>query len=129
MSTAIPRTVGFVIVLALAMLLAACSDAEPELGEGPAFVEEVVVEERDGEYWAIVAGFYPEACSTFGGSAQEVDGNTIELTVTSTRPEGEVCAQVLTPMTEEVLLDTDGSDPGEYTVRVNEDRSTTFELS
>lgn len=118
--------------LFLVLTVAACqptADAEQtELGEGPAFVEEVVVEERAGEYWAIVWGFYPDACSTYGGSEQEVEGNTIHLTVTSTRPEDVGCAQMLTEMTEEILLDTGGLAPGEYDLIVNEARATTFTI-
>lgn len=121
------------VVTVLALGLVACqSSAEPqeaELGTGAAFVDSVEVEERDGEYWAVVEGFYPDACSTYGGSKQEVDGDTIHLTVTSTRPEGLACAQVLTEMTEEILLDTDDLDPGEYTVIVNEGDTTTFTIS
>lgn len=117
----------------LAIGLVACqSIAEPqeaELGTGAAFVDIVEVEERDGEYWAVIQGFYPDACSTYGGSKQEVEGDTIHLTVTSTRPEGLACAQVLTEMTEEILLDTDDLDPGEYTVIVNEGANTTFRIS
>ncbi len=122
----------FVLLIVLLTVLSACqSSTEPqeaELGTGAAFVEEVRVEERDGEYWAVILGFYPDACSTYGGSKQEVDGNNILLTVTSTRPEELACAQVLTEMTEEILLDTDDLDPGEYELIVNDDRSTTFTI-
>lgn len=100
-------------------------EADPaELGEGPAFVEDVVVEDRSGEYWAMAMGFYPDACSTYGGSEQQVDGSTIVLTVTSTRPEDVARAQALTDMTEEILLDTDGLAPGRYEVVANQGRST-----
>lgn len=113
------------------LAVAGCqSSAEPqeaELGTGAAFIQTVEVEERDGEYWAVVEGWYPDACSTYGGSKQEVEGDTIHLTVTSTRPEDLACAQVLTDMTEEILLDTDDLDPGEYTLIVNVDNAmTTF---
>jgi hypothetical protein len=124
-----PNLIGILIVAGLAV--AGCqSSAEPqeaELGTGAAFIQTVEVEERDGEYWAVVEGWYPDACSTYGGSKQEVEGDTIHLTVTSTRPEDLACAQVLTDMTEEILLDTDDLDPGEYTLIVNVDNAmTTF---
>lgn len=126
------RTALLIAGLVVLAGLAACGsdgEADPaELGEGPAFVEDVVVEDRNGEYWATVTGFYPDACSTYGGSEQQVDGNTIAVTVTSTRPEDAVCAQALTPMTEEILLDTDGLAPGPYEVVVNQDRSTSFTI-
>ncbi len=119
---------GLVILAGLAACGADSEAAPAELGEGPAFVEDVAVEDRDGEYWAKVTGFYPDACSTYGGSDQQVNGNTIALTVTSTRPEDAVCAQALTDMTEEILLDTDGLAPGRYEVVVNEGRSTFFTI-
>ena len=118
----------------LAIAVTACqSGAEPqeaELGTGVAFIQSVEVEERDGEYWAVVEGWYPDACSTYGGSKQEVEGDTILLTVASTRPEDLACAQVLTDLTEEILLDTDDLAPGEYTLIVNVDNAmTTFAIS
>ena len=122
-----PRLIGTMLVLGL--LVAGCqSDVESqeaELGTGAAFIQTVEVEQRDGEYWAVVEGWYPDACSTYGGSKQEVEGDTIQLTITSTRPEDLACAQVLTDMTEEILLDTDDLDPGEYTLIVNVDNATT----
>ena len=127
-----PKLIG--MLLAAGLVVVGCSsEAEPqeaELGTGAAFIQTVEVEERDGEYWAIVEGWYPDACSTYGGSEQEVEGDTIQLTITSTRPEDLACAQVLTDMTEEILLDTDDLDPGEYTLIVNVDNAmTTFTIS
>ncbi len=121
------KLVGILVLAGLVM--GACQSSaesqEVELGTGAAFIQTVEVEERDGEYWAVVEGWYPDACSTYGGSKQEVDGDTIHLIVTSTRPEDLACAQVLTDMTEEILLDTDDLDPGEYTLIVNVDNATT----
>ena len=125
---------GVVLSAFLAVALTACqAGAEPEeveLGSGAAFIQTVEVKERDGEYWAVVEGWYPDACSTYGGSKQEVEGDIIHLTVTSERPEDLACAQMLTDMTEEILLDTDDLSPGEYTLIVNEDNAqTTFVIS
>jgi hypothetical protein len=126
-----------VLLLALSLSLVAClgGKEEPtptvELSTGnPTYVEAVEVEERDGDYYAIVEGSYPDACSTTGEIVQEVEGDTLYLTVYSTKPEDMMCAQTLTPFTEEILLDTEGLEPGEYTVIVNEDQATTtFTLS
>ena len=121
------------LVALLAVAMAACQRAgqseEAELGTGAAFIDVVEVEERDGEYWAVVEGHYPDACSTYGGSKQVQQGDTIHLTVTSTRPDDVACAQMLTPMTEEILLTTDQLSPGEYTVIVNEGANTTFTIT
>ena len=93
------------------------------------FVDDVVVEERDGEYYAVITGNLPDACSTIDSVEQELDGTTFSLTVSAVRPSDLMCAQVLTPFTEEVLLETEGLEPGEYTVDVNGQRSTTFTIS
>jgi hypothetical protein len=101
----------------------------PELGNGPVFIDTVQVVERNGGYWAVVDGFYPDACSTIGGITQEVDGKTIRLTVTSTRPSNVMCAQLLTPMHEEIVLDTTQLASGEYTLIVNDGAQTSFLIS
>jgi hypothetical protein len=98
--------------------------------EGSAvFVDEVVVEERDGAYFALVNGNLPDSCSTVAGIEQSVEGNTISLTVSASRLSDVGCAQVLTPFSQEVQLDTEGLEPGDYTVDVNGELSTTFTLS
>lgn len=129
----------WIAILVLSLSLAACLGGTetptpaPEQSEptgNPTYIETVEVEERDGEYYAIVKGSYPDACSETGDIVQQVEGSTILLTVYSTRPEGMVCAQVLTEFTEEILLDTEGLGSGEYTVIVNGDEATTtFSLS
>ena len=114
----------------LAVATVACgSDDEPELGSGVVFIQNVEVVERDGEFIAVVEGWYPDACTTFGGSRQEVDGDTVTLTVASEPGTDAVCAQVLTDMREEIVLDVGDLDPGAYTLIVNEEAMTTFTVS
>jgi hypothetical protein len=94
------------------------------------FVDSVVVEERDGEYYALISGNLPDTCSTVGDVEQSLDGDAFALTVTGSRPAGVACAQALTPFTEEVLLDTQGLEAGEYSVDVNDGQaSATFTTS
>jgi hypothetical protein len=106
-------------------------EPEPELPtESLAIVDSVTVEERDGDYYAIVEGNYPDACTRTSSVEQEVDGSTIELSIYTSAPPDLVCATVLTPFTEELLLDTDGLEPGEYTLVVNGGMATTtFSIS
>jgi hypothetical protein len=113
------------------LFFVACQGASQatEPSGNPTFIQTVEVVERDGEYYALVYGWYPDACSQTGDIVQEVEGDTIHLTIYSTQPEGMVCAQILTEFTEEILLDTEGLDSGEYTLIVNEDNAiTTFTL-
>jgi hypothetical protein len=104
---------------------------EPEAPEESlVFADSVSVEERDGEYYAIVKGNYSNSCSMTSSIEQEVEGSTISLDIYSASPPGLVCASVLTPFTQEVLLETEGLEAGEYTVIVNEGMATTtFTLS
>jgi len=102
--------------------------AEPV--SSPVFLDSVSVEEQDGEYVAIVQGNLPDSCSAIDTVEQTLNGTTFEITITATSPPGLVCAQVLTPFTTEVVLDSEGLEAGEYTVNVNGGEvTTTFEIS
>ena len=122
------QTLLFLILAGL--MLVACGSREqesavPEGCEGVTWGSAVEVEERDGEYVAIVQGDFPDSCSTICGIEQEVEGDTININLYSERPEELVCSSMLTPFVEEVLLDTEGLDPGEYTVTINGHHATT----
>ena len=123
------RTWIALAVVAALTTVACGSDSEPELGPGAVFIQEVEVIERDGEYCAVITGWYPDPCSTFGGSRQEVDGDTVTLTVASEPGTELECIQVLTDMREEILLDVGDLDPGVYTLIANEDAMTTFTVT
>jgi DNA-directed RNA polymerase subunit M/transcription elongation factor TFIIS len=95
-----------------------------------AIVDSVIVEEREGQYFAVIQGNYPDSCTTTNEITQSADGNTFDITMTTISPPGAICAQVLVPFTEEVLLDTEGLEPGEYIVDVNNGMvTTTFTIS
>ena len=122
------------LLLLVVMLLVACRRGDekgsvPEGCDDVTWGSSVEVEERDGDFYAIVQGDYPDSCSTLCGTEQEVDGNTINLNLYSDKPEDVFCSQMLTPFEEEVLIDTKGLDSGEYIVTVNGDHAmTTFSL-
>jgi hypothetical protein len=122
------QTLLFLILVGL--MLVACGSREqesavPEGCEGVTWGSAVEVEERDGEYYAIVRGDIPDSCSTICGIEQEVEGDTININLYSERPQDLVCSSMLTPFVEEVLLDTEDLDSGEYTLTINEDHATT----
>lgn len=123
-----------IVLLISTLLLGACTWViEPEQTEpeeamstgNQTFIQTVDIEERDGEYYATVTGWYPDACSTTDEIIQEVEGDAIHVTITSKRPADMMCAAVLTDFEEEFLLETDGLEAGEYTVVVNEDNAMT----
>jgi hypothetical protein len=123
------------LVLVLSgLVLAACGrgteDASlPEGCDGVTWGSSIQVEEGPEGYTLLIEGNYPDSCSTVCGHVQTVEGNEINIDLFSTKPEGAVCAQMLTPFEIEVALDTEGLDPGEYTVTLNGDHAqTTFTL-
>ena len=121
---------SFMFLVCISLILIACGGGSadstvPEGCDGVTWGSSIQVEEREDEYYVIVEGNYPDSCSTVCGSEQMVDGNEININLYSSRPEDMVCSQMLTPFLEEVPLDTEGLDPGEYTLTLNETHATT----
>ena len=110
------KTVGLALLLAL--ILVACGPGQPLGCDGQAYVDQVEVVEGGGDYFAVVQGNYPDACSSRGRVTQQVLGKTIKVTL-CTRAQGDACAQVLVPFTERVKLDVAGLPAGQYAVDVN----------
>ena len=125
---------ALLLLVILGLVLAACGPGTgetslPEGCDGVTWPSDIQVEERSDKYVLLIQGDMPDACSTFCGSEQTVEGNEINVNVFSSKPEDEVCAQILTPFRVEIALDTEGLDPGEYTITVNEfDLGTTFTM-
>ena len=120
----------FLILVFSSSMLAACAGDEeesalPEGCDGVTWGSGIQVEERGGDYYAVIQGDMPDSCSTVCGSEQMVDENEININLYSSRPEEMVCSQMLTPFQAEVQLDTAGLDSGEYTVTLNETHATT----
>lgn len=101
----------------------------PQTESATVFPDTVIVEEEDGVYTATITGHLPDSCSTVDNVEQEYNDSTFSINVTASRPADLVCASVLTPFSVEVVLETEGLDPGEYTVEVNDgQRETTFTI-
>ena len=121
-------------LVGLSLALAACGGAsEEETAAGSesaaeTMVDGVVIEQRDSHSYAVVNGFYPDACSRISSIQQDVEGSTINLTLFTDRPADLMCAAMLTPYTVDILLATGGLAPQEYTVTVNEVHSATLSL-
>jgi len=67
----------------------------------------------------IARGNLPDACTRIDDITVNREGNTFMVTITTLRPAGAVCAQVVTPFEEVVALDVVGLEAGTYTVNVN----------
>ena len=117
----------------LIMLTSGCGGAESKTLDpeslNPTFIQTVVVVERNGEYYVEVEGWLPDACSSLAGAEQQVEGNTIYLTIYSSRPEDLDCAQMLIDFSEELRLETNALEPGTYRLEVNDGQAeTTFQF-
>ena len=112
------------LLIVVGILLVACTSVlnlvPDEVTSGPkALVTNVSTETADGDYYAVVAGEYPDTCSTTGDVEQEVEGSTIKVTLYTTRTEDTDCEEVSTPFEDEILLDVSGLPAGQYGVEVN----------
>jgi hypothetical protein len=129
-----PRSVLLLLVV-VSLVLVACSSGDDEDAAGSkapctdlAMVEGVTVEHRSGGSYAIVTVVYPDSCTRVSDMHQEVQGDTIEITICTARPPGVACAQMIAQVELEILLETGGLESGEYTVVVNDTASTTFAI-
>lgn len=78
---------------------------------------------------AVLSGTLPDAsCTTIESVSQEREGTTIRLTVIAQTDPLKRCAYVLTPFTQEVVLDVEDLPAGTYSVKAD-DVTATFELA
>jgi inhibitor of cysteine peptidase len=127
-----------IYIFVITMMVACASSPEtqesatsenPEGGSSSlAMVDAVTLEQRENHYYAVINGFYPDACTKVSSVEQVVEENTISITLLTDRPPDLMCAAMLTPFNIDVLLTTGGLMPQEYNVVVNEGPSTTFLL-
>jgi inhibitor of cysteine peptidase len=130
------RNIGLLVssVMLFLALLAACGPAgeptatTPPSGDdkrpipGTAQVDSIdilILESFPLQIHVLAKGHLPDSCTTIDQISEEQDGATFRVTVTTARPEGEVCAQVLTPFEENIPLAVYGLAAGTYTVDVN----------
>jgi hypothetical protein len=114
----------FVLIIIASVFLAACggsgsSGSEPASTGSAAMVDGVMVEVRNNHHYAIVTGTYPDSCTRISNVQQEVNGDTFTISLSTDKPADLMCAQMLSPFGVDLLLETGGLMPGEYTVDVN----------
>lgn len=90
-------------------------------------VDVVVTRSQPVQVNVEVRGNLPDSCTKRAEVTQDRTGNAFVITITTTRPAGAICTQVLTPFQESIPLDVTGLKAGPYTVTVN-GAGTTFEL-
>ena len=129
---------NMIIAIIVFTMLVACTSSSgtqaipgsesPEKNGNPAMVDSVTIEQRDKHFYAVINGFYPDACTYVSSVDQVVKDNTINIRLLTDRPAEVMCATMLTPFTVDILLTIGGLMPQEYTVVVNEGPSTTLLL-
>lgn len=82
-------------------------------------VDVAVMESFPLQAQAIVSGDLPDGCTELAGSTQRLDGTTISVTLTTSRPAEAECTLALVPFETVVPLDILGLYAGTYTVEVN----------
>jgi uncharacterized protein YcfL len=128
-------TVKHILLLALltfSLMLAACTSQteEPAAASEPegnlALVDSAAIEELNAHQYVVVKGNYPDACTKVSNVDQTVEGNTFTIDLYTDKPGDLVCAQMLSPFSVNILLETGGLVRGDYTVNVNNSASTTL---
>ncbi len=130
------RPFGVLLLAAATVLTAGCSPDDflpldrggPPTPEGKQIfasellpVERVdvqVLESFPVQVQVVVQGSLPDACTEVGEVRQTRDGNTLTMTIGTSRPVDAMCAQVLMPVEQTVPLDGPFP-PGTYVVNVN----------
>ncbi|MCB2209324.1 hypothetical protein KQH62_00390 [bacterium] len=91
-------------------------------------VEVLILESFPVQAQAVVKGYLPDGCVNLVDISAERQGNTFTLTLTTSRPAGEVeCTEALVPFEETGSLDVYGLDAGGYEV-IAQEQSTSFTL-
>ena len=82
-------------------------------------IDVLILESFPVQIHVVAKGHLPDSCTTIDQIVEEQVGDTFRVTITTTRPAEESCAQVLTPFEEAIALDVYGLPAGTYTVDVN----------
>jgi negative regulator of sigma E activity len=82
-------------------------------------VKILTVGSNPADFFADVSGLLPDGCSQIGENVQEVNNNTIEVTLYSTGLYDDCSFLNPTPFKEKVSLDVRGVPAGTYFVEVN----------
>lgn len=82
-------------------------------------VKILTVGSNPADFFADVSGMLPDGCSQIGENVQEVNNNTIEVTLYSTRSDDDCSFLNPTPFKEKVSLDVRAIPAGTYFVEVN----------
>ncbi|MBN1954177.1 MAG: hypothetical protein JW900_03905 [Anaerolineae bacterium] len=101
---------------------AACSPPSGGVTRGEANVESIeilILESFPVQVQVIARGYLPDGCTEIDQVSQRREEETFWIEITTARPTGQSCTQVIVPFEESVSLDVAGLPAGTYTVDVN----------
>jgi hypothetical protein len=76
----------------------------------------------EGETHVDIIGTLPDSCTEIDDIDHDYADGTVRVTITTSRPEGLVCSQVIKPFKETIQVETGNLYPGNtYTVVVNDE--------
>jgi len=111
-----------VLLLVTVAACAAGSGGEELPTSGMAQVDSIdllILESFPVQITVMARGNLPDGCTTIDQIAQERQGNTFKVTITTRRPAGKMCTEALVPFGEAISLEVNGLPAGTYTVDVN----------
>ena len=116
------------LVALLAFSIVACSPGVESAKASVDSIEILILESFPVQIHVVARGHLPDDCTEIGEIIQERRGNTFSVTITTARPAGVACAEMVVSFEEVIPLDVVGLPAGTYTVDVNGVRDS-FELT
>jgi len=114
---------GILPVIVVSLLITACGSFSMQSTGGQeakvTSVEVIVAESYPPQYFAVASGQLPDSCTEIDGSTRTMQGRTIKITLTTTRPDDAICTTAVQPFEESIPINVDGLSAGQYTVEVN----------
>lgn len=106
-------------LLALTAVSVAAQDDNVLIGE--AYVTNITVDDSGDEIIIAIEGELGDPCTEISEITQAVEGDTITITVVTSRNADDICAMVLEPFETDYTLDSSQLAAGDYTLNVGEE--------
>ena len=127
------KILTFLLALAVVSIITAsacqCATDQQDIEISLASIHDVqinIAESYPEQIFVYIKGGLRDDCTTFHEIETQRSGNAIDITVTTERPSGAICAQVYSYFEKNVPLGSDFTSGETYTVNVNE-VTTSFE--
>ena len=113
------------VIVIFSIFMVGCSKTTPipeiEISQAPIHEVQVsIAESYPPQVFLYIKGGLRDGCTTFHELTKERDGNTINIRVTTQRPEDIMCTQVYGFFEKNLNLGSDFISGEEYTIQVND---------